>query len=162
MSLSPIIGAASQVFSLFAPNSSTPTTGLAAPDPLSVTDSAGNVNLSQAAQFFSKLQDLSQSNPAQFKQLTAQISSQLQADAQKATGSAQTFLTNLANQFQTASQTGSAASLQPPQGQTGSHHGHGHHHSSGQAAYDASTQVTDAQTTANGAIQSIFQSVQGL
>jgi hypothetical protein len=167
MSLSPILGAASQVLSLFgsgsttSSSSSTPATST---DPLSILDSSGNVNLSQAAQVFSKLQDLSQSNPAQFKQLTAQISSQLQTDAQQASGTTQTFLSNLASQFNTASQTGSTSALQPQTAETGGHHGHGHghHHSSSQAAYDLASQTTDAQSTAAGTVQSIFQQLQGL
>src|SRR5277367_5332650 len=116
MSLSPILGAASQVLSLFSNSSSASST-----TPAPITDSSGSVDLSQAAQFFSKLQTLAQTDATKFKQLTAQISSQLQTAAQNATGSEQTFLTNLSNQFNTASQTGSASALQPPQA-TG-HHG---------------------------------------
>lgn len=156
MSLSPIIGAASQVLNLFSSGatgsaSSTSTSN----NPLSsILDSSGNVDLSQAAQVFSKLQDLSQSSPTQFKQLTAKISTELQTEAQKATGSAQTFLSNLANQFNTASQTGSTSSLQPQSASPGGHH-HGHHQSAGQAAYDANNSNTDAQATAQGILASV-------
>jgi len=163
MSLSPIIGAASQVLSLFSSSSTANSSSSASStDPLSIIDSSGKVDLSQAAQLFSKLQDISQTNPAQFKQLTAQISTQLQAEAQKATGSAETFLSNLASQFNNASQTGSASDLQPQQTQTGSHHHGHHHHSSSQAAYELSNQTSDAQSTATGAVQSIFQQLQNL
>jgi hypothetical protein len=162
MSLSPIIGAASQVLSLFSGGSSTSNTSTAtSTDPLPIPGSSGNVDLSQAAQIFKKLQDLSQSNPNQFKQLTAKIATDLQSEAQKATGSAQTFLSNLASQFNSASQTGSTSSLQPQTASPGGHH-HGHHHSVGQAAYALANQTTDAQTTANGTVQSIFQSLQSL
>lgn len=136
MSLSPIIGAASQVLNLF--GGSSPATGSATST--STDPSNGNVDLSQAAQFFSKLQDLSQTDSTQFKQLTAQIASQLQTDAQSATGSEQSFLNNLSNQFNTASQTGSANGLQP----------HGHH-----TPYD---QPTDSQSL----LQNVFQQVPGL
>jgi hypothetical protein len=165
MSLSPIIGAASQVLSLFGSHSSSSNTASStSPDPSSIQDSSGNVNLSQAAQFFSKLQDLSQSNPSQFKKLTAEISSQLQTDAQKATTTgSQTFLNNLASQFQTASQTGSTTPLQTASPQTGSHHGHGHH-SSGEAAYSQASQsaATDLQDGTQSYAQSIFQQLQSL
>jgi hypothetical protein len=160
MYLSPILGAASQVMSMFSSNKAASSASPSAPsstDPLSILDSSGNVDLSQAAQVFSKLQDLSQSNPTQFKQLTTQISSQLQTEAQSATGSASTFLSDLANQFQTASQTGNTSSLQTQTASPGGHH-HGHHQSVNQAAYTALNPATDAQTTA----QSILQSVQSL
>jgi hypothetical protein len=161
MYLSPILGAASQVLSLFSSNKTASSgSSPAAPgstDPLSILDSSGNVDLSQAAQVFSKLQNLSQSNPTQFQQLTAKISSQLQTEAQSATGSASTFLSDLANQFQTASQTGNTSSLQPQTASPGGHH-HGHHLSTGQAAYSTLNQTADAQATA----QSILQSVHSL
>jgi hypothetical protein len=156
MYLSPILGAASQVMSMFSSNK-TASNAPGSTDPLSILDSSGNVDLSQAAQVFSKLQNLSQSNPTQFKQLTAKISSQLQTEAQSATGSASTFLSDLANQFQTASQTGNTSSLQPQTASPGGHH-HGHHHAAGQAAYSALNQTADAQATP----QSILQSVQSL
>jgi hypothetical protein len=160
MYISPILGAASQVLSLFSSNKTASSGSSPAPgatDPLSILDSSGNVDLSQAAQVFSKLQNLSQSSPAQFQQLTAKISSQLQTEAQSATGSASTFLSDLANQFQTASQTGNTSSLQPQTASPGGHH-HGHHQSVNQAAYNALNPATDAQATA----QSILQSVQSL
>jgi hypothetical protein len=137
MSLSPIIGAASQVLNLF--GGSSPATG--STTSTSTDPSNGNVDLSQAAQFFSKLQDLSQTDSTQFKQLTAQIASQLQTDAQSATGSEQSFLNNLSNQFNTASQTGSASGLHP-------HHGH-------HTPYE---QPTDSQSL----LQNVFQQVPGL
>jgi hypothetical protein len=161
MSLAPILGAASQVLGLFGSQSTSSAANAASSstDTSTLLDSSGNVDLSQAAQFLSKLQDLSQSNPSQFKKLTAEISSQLQADAQSATtASSQSFLNGLASQFSTASQTGSASSLQPSTAspQTGSHHGHGHH-STSQAAYTEAIQNTATDT------QSLFaQQLQSL
>jgi hypothetical protein len=99
---------------------------------------ATSTSLSQPGQLFAQLQQLATSNPAEFKQVTAQIAAQLQQAAtaaagtstaasgtSAASGSAATFLSNVANQFQQASQTGSAASLIP------AHHGGGHHHHGG-------------------------------
>jgi hypothetical protein len=168
MSLSPIIGAATQVLNLFGNSSTSSSTGASSSgtDPLSILDSGGNVNLSQAAQFFSKLQDLSQTDGAKFQQLTAKIATQLQTDAQQATGSEQSFLTNLANQFNTASQTGSASALEPQATNTGTsttqtaHHGR--HQSASEAAYTQALQGLDSTGTSNGALQNIYQQLQSL
>ena len=141
----------------------------------------GTANLSQAGQFFAKLDSLAQSSPAQFKQLTAQISSELTAAAQQATGQAQQFLQNLANNFQTASQTGSTASIQPPQQAPGtqaqgtSEHHHHHHGGGGYSAQSgdtsnllsaltsnsASSSTTAAASSSSSAssIQSVFQNI---
>jgi hypothetical protein len=92
---------------------------------------ATSTSISQPGQLLSQLQQLATSNPAEFKQVTAQIATQLQAAATAASGtsgassSAAAFLTNVANQFQQASQTGSATSLIP------AHKGGGHHHHGG-------------------------------
>jgi hypothetical protein len=141
----------------------------------------GTANLSQAGQFFAKLDSLAQSSPAQFKQLTAQISSELTAAAQQATGQAQQFLQNLANNFQTASQTGSTASIQPPQQAPGtqaqgtSEHHHHHHGGGGYSAQSGDTSNLLSALTGNSAsssttaaasssssvssIQSVFQNI---
>lgn len=159
MSLSPIVGAASQVLNLFSNSSAN-----GAANNGSITDSSGNVDLSQAAEFFSNLQNLSQTDSAQFKQLTAQISSQLQAAASSATGSAQSFLSNLSSQFNTASQTGSTSAIEPSQ-DSGGHHGHHHHLSSSstansaQTAYEQSSLSSDSQSSVSGTLQNIYQSI---
>jgi hypothetical protein len=142
----------------------------------------GSANLSQAGQFFAKLDSLAQSSPAQFKQLTAQISSELTTAAQQTTGQAQQFLQNLANNFQTASQTGSAASIQPPQQASGTQtqgtSEHHHHHHGGGGGYStqssdtsnllsaltgtsSSSSSTTAASSSSGAssIQSVFQNI---
>jgi len=141
----------------------------------------GTANLSQAGQFFAKLDSLAQSSPAQFKQLTAQISSELTTAAQQATGQAQQFLQNLANNFQTASQTGSTASIQPPQQAPGtqaqgtSEHHHHHHGGGGYSTQSSDTSNLLSALTSNSAsssttaaasssssassIQSVFQNI---
>jgi hypothetical protein len=121
-------------------NSSTPS--------VSASKSAGSDDLSEAAQLLSNLQNLSQTNSAQFKQLTAQISSQLQSAAQTATNSAQSFLQTLAEQFNNASQTGSTGTLPT------------HHHpavSAAQSAYEQS-----ATSGVNSIVQNVYQQVQSL
>ena len=69
--------------------------------------------LAQLAKFFSKLETLAQSDPTAFKQLTAQISTELSAAAKDTTGSEANALQQLSDKFKTASQTGSMASLEP-------------------------------------------------
>ena len=97
----------------------------------------GTANLSQMGQFFAKLNSLAQSDPAQFKQLTAQIAGELSSAAQP-------FLQELAKNFQTASQTGSTAALQTQ---------HHHHHS---GAYSSS--FSDP-TNLQSALQNVFEQV---
>jgi hypothetical protein len=57
--------------------------------------------------------------------VTGSIATQLQQAASQSSGSQATYLTQLANEFQTASQTGSASSIK-----LGGHHGH-HGHGGG-------------------------------
>jgi hypothetical protein len=155
VSLSPILGVASQALSLF---------GGASAKPAPPSASSGSVDLSEAAQLFSKLQDLSQTNPTQFKQLTAQISSQLQTAAQSATGSAQSFLSNLSTEFNSASQTGNTAALHPAQN-AGGGHGHHRHHSdstasAAQAAYQQASQSADSSSSVASVLQTIYREVE--
>jgi hypothetical protein len=171
MSLSPISGSGSIFLDLIAnkgPGSSAPA-GVADP---SSASSSGSADLSDAAKFFSKLENLSQTDPAKFKRLTTQISSELQTAAQGATGSQATFLSDLANQFQTASQTGSVSPLHPPstsQPAAGGHHHH--HHAHYQSSSDASSTASDGLLSAvssnsadpsstSNVFQSIFQQVE--
>lgn len=157
MSLSPILGIASQALNLFGGSSAKPSPS---------TASTGSVDLSEAAQLFSKLQNLSQTNPSQFKQLTSQISSQLQTAAQSATGSAQSFLSTLSTEFQSASQTGTTAPLRPAQAQTAIG-GHRHHHyhsdstfSAAQAAYQQASRSADSSSSVASVLQNIYQEVE--
>ena len=86
------------------------------------SDAAG---ISQASQFLSKLEQLKQQDPAQFKQVLSQIADKLAAAAQQqGQGADSQFLTQLSDKFRNAAQTGDLSQLQPP---TGAHHGHHHH-----------------------------------
>jgi hypothetical protein len=97
----------------------------------------------------SKLNSLATSDPTTFKTLTAQIASQLTTAAANTSGPQADFLTQLAQQFTDASQTGDASKLQPS-----GHHHHRHHAS---AAYSAQNSTgtstgttTGTSTAANG------------
>jgi hypothetical protein len=84
-----------------------------------VADSSG---LSGIGKLLSRLQDLATSDPAAFKKETADIAAKLGAAAKSTTGSESDFFTQLASQFQNASETGDASALSP------AGRGHGHHH----------------------------------
>jgi hypothetical protein len=171
MSLSPISGSSSLFLDLIANKGSGSSTPVGVADTSSAS-SSGGADLSDAAKFFSKLKNLSQTDPEKFKQLTSQISSELQTAVQGATGSQATFLSDLANQFQTASQTGSVAALQPPstsQPAAGGHHDH--HHAHYQSSSDGSNAASDGLLSAvssnsadpsstSNVFQSIFQQVE--
>jgi hypothetical protein len=100
----------------------------------------------------SKLQQLQQQDPAQFKQVAGQLATSLQQAAQQS-GNSSGFLSQLASGLQQAAQTGEMPTLQPPNGTSGQsnsgqavhHHGSGHHHHGGGAMSSA---VTSAFSTA--------------
>jgi hypothetical protein len=102
---------------------------------LSVSDSS---QLSPFAQMLSVLQQLQQSNPAQYQQVTQQIATKLQNAAQTATSNGNTAqasqLTQLAKDFTNASTSGHLPNVQGLAQAIGGGH---HHHSHAQAATDA-------------------------
>lgn len=113
--------------------------------------------LSPAGTFLSNLQQLQQQNPAQFKQVTQNIATQMEQAAQQATQQGNTTqaaaLTKLASDFQNASQTGQMPSADTLQAdfsalhQAGGGHGHhGHHH---HGSSSASPQNLDSLFTSN-------------
>lgn len=95
-----------------------------------------NQQLSPFAQLVSSLQQLQQSDPAKYKQVTQQIATNLQGAAQTAQSQGNTTaanqLTQLASDFTSASQTGQLPSIQDLAkiaggSAVGGHHGHHHH-----------------------------------
>jgi hypothetical protein len=107
--------------------------------------------LSPFAQLLSTLQQLQQSNPTEYKQVTQQIATNLQNAAQTATSdgntSAANQLTQLATDFTTASQSGllpNISDLAQAIGGGGHHHHHGHHASS---STDSSSNSTSSSST---------------
>jgi hypothetical protein len=74
-------------------------------------------SLSGPAELFKKLEALAKSDPAKFKQATQEISEKLTEEANAAADpGAKEMLTGLAAKFKTASQSGDASALKPPQG----------------------------------------------
>jgi hypothetical protein len=96
--------------------------------PVSSSDAANgvSVDISRPGQLFSQLSSLAQSNPVEFKSVTADIAQKLKDAASSATGSQADFLNKIADRFQSASQSGSISDLAPAQ-QGGRAHGHRHH-----------------------------------
>ncbi len=97
-----------------------------------------SVNVSQASQLFSQLQQLQQSDPDKFKQVLTNIASELQSAAQGKSGFEAQTLSDLATKFQNVANGGDISQLKPPsssnsdqytqQGAVSTKHHHGHHH----------------------------------
>jgi len=118
---------------------------------------SASATISKPGQFFSAMQQLSQQNPAQFKAVAAKVAASFQSAANQASGPQAQFLTNLANQFNQAAQSGTLAPSQGPQsprapqgvqgaGQSGSGAGthHHHHHGGGGGAVSQSSSIEQA------------------
>jgi hypothetical protein len=115
--------------------------------------SSDNTQLSPLGQVLSTLQQLQQSDPTEYQQLTGQIATNLQSAAQTASNDGNTSAANQLNQlatdFSNASKTGQLPNIQDlaqaAQGSEGHHHhGHGHH---SEASSDSSDSQTQSQLT---------------
>jgi hypothetical protein len=115
---------------------------------------ADGSSISPQGDLMSKLQQLQQTDPAEFKAVTQQISAQLKTDAGNATGPQADFLNKLSANFAAASSSGTMASLQPQHGaQSGSSGGHHHHHHhGGGGASTASSAIQNALDLVNQAL----------
>lgn len=73
-----------------------------------------------------ELAALQQSDPEKFKQVVGQIADQLSQAASSQTGAAANKLSELADKFKTAAESGDLSALQPPAhpGHGGGHHAH--------------------------------------
>ena len=122
--------------------------------------------LSPLAQMMRQLQQLQQSDPAKYQQVTAQIAKNLRSAATTASANrntaAATQLSQLANDFTQASQTGQLPNIQDvAQAVGGGYHHHGRHHHVQSADADAdsssasSTGASQSQTL--GRLLSAFQ-----
>jgi hypothetical protein len=115
----------------------------------SVSQSPDNSRLSPFAQLMSELQQLQQSDPSKYQQVTSQIATNLQTASQTAAGSgdttAATQLSQLASDFSSASKNGQLPNVQDLAQAVGGHHHHHHHH-----AEAASTDPTSTASTSSG------------
>src|ERR1039458_3396988 len=105
------------------------------------TQQSDSTQLSPLAQILTTLQQLQQSNPTEYKQVTAQIATNLTSAAATAQAegntTAATQLNQLATDFTNASESGQLPNIQDlAQGVGGHHH---HHHHAQAAASDSDT-----------------------
>ncbi|MGA2113692.1 MAG: hypothetical protein ABSH56_02950 [Bryobacteraceae bacterium] len=130
-------------------------TTTAASSATGTASASDSTHLSPFAQLMSTLQQLQQSNPTEYQQVTAQIATNLQNAAQTAqsdgNATAASQLNTLANDFTTASQTGQLPNIQDL-AQAVSGGGHHHHHHSGTSDSDSSvsTSGSGSGTTSSG------------
>ena len=116
------------------------------------TNQTDTNQLSPLARILSTLQQLQQSDPSKYQQVTQQIAANLQAAAQTAARDGNTKgaseLTQLATDFTNASKTGQLPSIQDLAEAMGggSSHGRQHHHHSGNSSNPANAQQIIAGT----------------
>ncbi len=144
------------------------------------TQSAATASISTPASFLSQMQQLSQTNPTEFKAVAAQVATSFQNAADQASGTQAQFLTALANTFNQAAQTGSLQPAQSAQsaqasqtvqaalgaqgvqaaGQAGASSGAHHHHHHGHGG-GSSAQSSQVQQAFANALDILHQATQG-
>lgn len=111
-----------------------------------------NSQLSPFVQVMNTLQQLQQSDPTQYQQVTQQIATNLQAAAQTAQSSGNTTaaaqLNQIATDFTNASTSGQLPSIQDLAQAMGGHHHHHHHSSANSGPSSSSASSTTAQILA--------------
>ena len=114
--------------------------------------------LSQFAQLMNTLQQLQQSDPAKYQQVTQQIATNLQNAAQTAqadgNSTAANQLNQLAKDFTNASTSGQLPNIQDLAKAIGGHH---HHHHSHAASADADNDSSGNSNSSSGANQTLSQ-----
>jgi hypothetical protein len=115
----------------------------------SVSQAPDSNRLSPFAQLMSELQQLQQTDPDKYKLVTGQIATNLQTASQTAQAAGDTTdatkLTQLSNDFQSASQSGQLPNVQDLAQAVGGHRHH-HHHSGGGASSSSTSSQTQTQT----------------
>jgi hypothetical protein len=142
MSTSSINNLSSSAYLKAIPSSALQNTGSSSP--ASGTTQADSSQLSPLAQLLSELQQLQQSDPSEYQQVTQQIATNLQAAAQTATSagntSAASQLTQLATDFSNASTSGQLPNIQDLAQAVGG--GHHHHHGGGGESSSSSSSTS--------------------
>ena len=117
----------------------------------SVAQPPDNSRLSPFAQLMSELQQLQQSDPAKYRQVTQQIATNLQSAAQTAQAdgntTAATQLNQLASDFTSASTSGQLPNIQDLAKAIGG--GHHHHHHAHAASADSDSTSSSASASAS-------------
>src|ERR1035438_6564399 len=145
------------------------TSGTTGSSNVSLGNSQDNNQLSPFAQLLSTLQQLQQSNPTEYKQVTGQIATNLQNAAKTATAdgntAAATQLNQLATDFTNASQSGQLPNIQDLSQAVsgGHHHHHGHHAESSQSSSSSgSTAGASSSSSSNSTNDLLAQFLSGL
>jgi len=130
----------------------------------SVTLQSDNSNLSPFAQLMSTLQQLQQSDPSKYQQVTEQIASNLQSAAQTAQSQGNTTAANQLNQlsqdFTNASQSGQLPNISDLAKAAGGHHHHHHFHGgSASSTSDSSTDSSSSSTSTSSTSSSTSDSL---
>jgi hypothetical protein len=119
----------------------------------SVTAQSETGQLSPFAQLMSMLQQLQQSNPTEYKQVTQQIATNLQSAAKTATADGNSTqaaqLNQLATDFTSASKSGQMPNVQDLAQAVGGHHHHHHAH--------PATSGTDSDSSSSSTSQTLSQ-----
>src|SRR5580700_2563670 len=131
----------------------------------SATGQSDNSQLSPFAQLMNTLQQLQQSNPTKFAQVTQQIATNLQSAAQTATASGNTAaasqLNQLATDFSNASTSGQLPSVQDvAQAMSGGGHHHHHASSSGDSSGSSSSNSGSSSSSASQAMSQLLAAFQ--
>jgi hypothetical protein len=143
MGIGPIASLATSLISSLFSGSNNSNTATTAATSAATTVKQDTSLISPFAQILGSLQQLQQSSPAQYSQVTSQIASNLQTAASTATANGNTAqaaqLTQLSKDFQTASTSGQLPNVEDLSKAVGHHH---HHHGASAPA----TSATDPQT----------------
>ena len=118
------------------------------------TQQSDSTQLSPLAQILTTLQQLQQSNPTEYKQVTAQIATNLTSAAATAQAegntTAATPLNQLATDFTNASQSGQLPNIQDLAQAVGGHHHH-HHHAQAAASDSDTSSSSSSDATSSSA-----------
>jgi hypothetical protein len=139
-------------------NTSLQNNALAAP--ASAVVPADNSQLSPLAKLLSELQQLQQSDPGKYQQVTKQIATNLENAAQTAQSAGNTAaasqLTQLATDFSNASTSGQLPNIQDLAQAIGGGGGHHHHHhGGGESSYDAGRTASPLSSTSSNSSTSL-------
>jgi hypothetical protein len=130
-------------------------------DTSSIALQPDNQQLSPFAQILSQLQQLQQTDPAKYQQVTGQIATNLESAAQTAQADGNSTLAaqlnKLATDFTNASQSGQLPNIQDLAQAASGHHHHHHHH-----AESASGDADGDSSAASSASQALTQLLSGL
>src|SRR5664279_1675734 len=129
----------------------------------SVSQSPDNTRLSPFAQLMSELQQLQQTDPSKYQQVTSQIATNLQTASQTAAAAgdttAATQLNQLASDFSNASKNGQLPNVQDLAQAVGGHHHHHHHHAEA-ASTDPASGASASSGSASQALSQLLSAFQ--